>query len=772
MSYIQSETVLFFFAVFDITSHHLLYTKYNFNFELYANDFMPNIDIANNKAKIFRDFLVRNDASLDKPFSVKDELTKYFNPMTPEIEKYFNTYGYCLHPNYMYVETPENYVVIDILRANQFDLIWYTDEQLRRLQDYSIKKGSDIYSKYNFDFNSYSNDWHIWGTKLAVFTDFIVRSIYLNKLIIGAFGYGYPPVVPFNFNKYFIQTPTLNNYLIDYSVLSVYKTTPKNLYSIDWTKYGIINMDLAFLNGNVDALKDHYLTFGQFEQRQIPFVTVKNTMSDAYKGIVTVTSEGLSCSGFLMDGSSSFGSGYVGLYLVTCYHLIDGKSNKNFIMASVTINTPSNNSKNVTRVLQFSVIGYDIYADVCVAYYDPKTTYNTIFNSDIDTNNVSKINLTTDTLIKKGDPLTVIGNLQYDNDLSSLTGYVMDNNYVGNFNLRFVLGMPQSIQLSIPPTPGMSGAPIFMGNYLNNEPLICVGMVNSTCGYNDQFTMGISCFLLHTIVSNIIGNTAVYKSLYSTDIIKYNFTIKDGFPKKWLGISATYYHSTISAKQNPVFMNFPYNGGIVLHDVILGFNTQTNKFIYDVLELSKQNVISLNTPLIGSKMYNKFISSSKCPLVIKSITMLDNVQGTFSKFDMGNYGNQTPYNLITYRMAQIGTTLNDPKYTNKSKRIYESIDIEYYYFNGLGWVLDNDTIGNNTDDWYFDSVDNMGNSFRQHRFDFPIILIPYITYYHDQVITDSPLNYPHTPKNLLVDESNDNLKGSNDPVENSNDILA
>ena len=72
MSYIQSENVLFFFAVFDSVSHHLLYTKYNFNFELYRNELTPNIDIAN-KAKIFHDFLVRNESSLDKPFSVKSE---------------------------------------------------------------------------------------------------------------------------------------------------------------------------------------------------------------------------------------------------------------------------------------------------------------------------------------------------------------------------------------------------------------------------------------------------------------------------------------------------------------------------------------------------------------------------------------------------------------------------------------------------------------------------------------------------------------------------
>ncbi len=43
-------------------------------------------------------------------------------------------------------------------------------------------------------------------------------------------------------------------------------------------------------------------------------------------------------------------------------------------------------------------------------------------------------------------------------------------------------------------------------------------------------------------------------------------------------------------------------------------------------------------------------------------------------------------------MSQIGITVNNHKYTNKAKKIYETIDIEYYYYNGLKWILDTDTI--------------------------------------------------------------------------------
>jgi len=90
-------------------------------------------------------------------------------------------------------------------------------------------------------------------------------------------------------------------------------------------------------------------------------------------------------------------------------------------------------------------------------------------------------------------------------------------------------------------------------------------------------------------------------------------------------------------------------------------------------------------------------------------------------------------------MAQVGTQTNSPEYFNRTKRIYGSIEIEYYYFNGLEWKLETETIGDNTPDWYIDTTDSMGHKFRQHRFDFPRILIPYIVAYHSQYLNDAPL---------------------------------
>jgi len=661
----------------------------------------------------------------------------------------------------MIIEWPSTYASVNQLIDHQFNLIVYSDDQIRRLQDYVLIDSVNVYSKYNFNFTTYSNDWHVWGNKLVVFTDFTVRCVYLNNIIVKAYGYGFPPA---NFQKYFIQDSKLKLYLNNYSVISVFKNVDKSFYNIDFVKYGTINSDLKSLNNNIDLLKNHYLTYGQFENRVIPFINVSIPINDINQSIVTVTTNGISSSGFLFKGSNEYSSfnGSIDLYLVTCYHLIQSNPNKNVFKASVIINNANGNyGETITRILEFKIIGYEIYADICVGAYDKTSDYNTIFNSDLDISIISTLDILLDTPINRGEVVSTVGNLSNDNNLVFMQGAIMDTKHVGSFKSKYVLGMPDSLQLDIRPTHGMSGSPVLKGNVSKGEKLHCIGMINSSCGYKDQYTLAINGFYLNSIVSNIIGNWFTYRPLYTDNIIRYNFLIKDGFPKKWLGISATYYNLTLSPQISDVFSNFPYNGGIVIHDFILGFNYLTGKFIYEVLDLAKQGVISLHTPLLDSKIYNRFISHSKTPIVIKTISMFDNVHDKYAKFYVGNYGDQVAYNLITYNMCQIGTTYNDPKYTNKVKRLYQAIDIEYYYFNGLKWVTDTETIGGNTDDWFIDTTDNIGNLFHQHRFDFPTVLIPYIDVYHNETINDAPLMplYQNVDNNNLAPPSSTNKFG-------------
>ena len=127
---------MIYFAAFD-DEQNLLYTKYNFDYVQYALDYgLPPPTTYETKVVIFKDFLEKNGTTYDKPYSVEPEYVKYFFPITANIITYLTTYGYTIHPNYMHIEDPDSYIPEDVLIAQQFDLINYTDTEIQRLQDY------------------------------------------------------------------------------------------------------------------------------------------------------------------------------------------------------------------------------------------------------------------------------------------------------------------------------------------------------------------------------------------------------------------------------------------------------------------------------------------------------------------------------------------------------------------------------------------------------------------------------------------------------------
>jgi hypothetical protein len=294
----QSVNENYYFAVFDESNKKLLYTKYNFNFTEYIKDFKDltvfkkymsdkddktNYDY-NDKNIIFYDFILRNGHTFDKKFFVKDDLKKYFTAMTNEIIAYHNKYGYAKQENYMWGEVPENFVSQEEYVAKQFELINYDNNQLRRLQDYIYFDGDNCYTKYNFDFDKYSVDYNVWGTKLVIFTDFVIRTTYLNNTFISAYGYGLPLEA---FKKYFLQDANLKSYLNNYSVSSTYSNVDKSLPTIDWPEYIKLNTDLVQL-GAVDNVIEHFYNFAQFERRKVVFIKKNNKIEKLSNAIVTV----------------------------------------------------------------------------------------------------------------------------------------------------------------------------------------------------------------------------------------------------------------------------------------------------------------------------------------------------------------------------------------------------------------------------------------------------------------------------------------------------
>ena len=724
--YQQKDTV-YSFAVYD--DGILAYSKYNFNFDLYQADFVGELPSSPTKSDIFYDFLIRNVTDLNKPFSVHLNLVKYFNPINPEIQKYHDTYGYCASLNYMQSVNPTGIVSSDVIFEQQFQLIAYSDDSVRRLQDYIYYENNDedpdfdlFYTKYNFDFDTYKRDWNVFSIKkLAVFGDFVIRTQYLNNTIIGAYGYGPPSD---SFKKYFIQSDGLKEYLLKYSVTSIYPRVSNSYANINWNQYKALNSDLLY--PTVPELKEHYLHYGQFEQRPITFHSQANSeISEKTHATVSVLEDGGgSASGFLYSGSSySIVKGKKQVYLVTCYHVIAHSQNKNSINASVNY-FDSIQNKQVTHQLAFLIIGYDIFSDVVVGLYDPTLDYNIQFNSDFHINGVPVIDIDGMANPQKNDSVYAIGNIGKIATNVTIEGKLMDNQYRGDYSTTFVLGIPDSYLINFNVEPGISGSPIFQDG--NNN---CIGMIVGTIGEKSQYSMGLHPFYLSAIAFNAIEKWYAFHRTFANYSIKtLNFFIKDIFQKKWLGTKCKYY-SENAKSIHPALNNFNLTSGLIVTDFIIGYDKTTCKFITNTLDLDKYNVVSLDTPLLNTKMYERFILNKRVPIIIESILGFENVDSDFDYFTLGIKNKQYGYNVITYDLSQIESVKNDSKYINVVKRSFPVLSITYHHYNGNTWVKDTETVGGNTPDWYNEYTNDNGQLIHQHKLEFPHTLIPYTTSY-------------------------------------------
>ena len=198
----------FYFSAFDQTTKQLMYSKYNFNFTLYNNTFfvppLTNPEDPSGQIILFRDFLIRNGTTYSAAYTVLPNLTQYFDlptPVGPDIINYMNTYGYCIHPNYNNTNViPPTFISSTQLVLDQFNMLPYNDTTIDIVQDYIYYDSSgNLCSKWNFDFDTYSRDFIVYGSKLFIFTDFVTRCIHLSGTTFGINGYGLPAI----FNIYF-----------------------------------------------------------------------------------------------------------------------------------------------------------------------------------------------------------------------------------------------------------------------------------------------------------------------------------------------------------------------------------------------------------------------------------------------------------------------------------------------------------------------------------------------------------------------------------------
>ena len=705
---------MIFFAGFDSNTKKLLFTKYNFNFELYKTDF--NLDfLLTDKKNIFVDFLSRNNSSFDKPYNVLTSLQKYFLPITQDIVDHMNKFGFVVHTNYINIKDPITYIEYSVLNDTQFDLINYDDTQIRFLQDYYWNVDGRLDTKWNFDFFSYSKDFNIYGSKLLIFTDFVVRCIALSGVKLGYIGYSTVPL----FQKYFIQSNDLKQYIFENGVTSIYENVRKSVNNIDFISYGKLN-DLSIFK-TFEELKTHYYCYGQFERRIIPLVPNTDELINKTSAFIgTVFSDiGIGTCFLVKNSINSNGE----FYLITCCHLVKNKIDlvyatfENYDENLLTMNV-------ITAAFRFT--GYDEFTDVYVGYFDKNIAYNVSHNVDLSLFSPITIDLTYK--LKINEEVFAIGNIGYEHNLVPVYGKVMSPLTKGNFIEIRSLETPEVILTNLPICKGFSGAPLLVNN---NSNIICVGMINHYLNDNTSFSGSISGFILGNIVGNIIAKYSYNASIYINDIQGLNYQIRNGYNKRWLGVLWSYYHPFLSVNKYPKLQSLNWVGGMVVEDFILGFDYVNKKFITDFNDSTEQNIVKINTPLTKTKMYSRFLFSGKTPIVIRSLLFFASVTSEYKKFYIGKFGNQESYSKITYSLsfsAVLPTSaITSEVFSNKIIGLYTDIEIEYYYYNGVEWILDIETISGNGPEKYSIYSDKLGYKFIQHVLELPVILLPYIS---------------------------------------------
>jgi len=704
------------------------------------------------------------------PFTTLSEDDKYFTSMS-KILNYLETNGNCFGLNYQYIVAQNTDATYYSTFENQFELIKYSNADVRRLQDYICYKENKMFTKYNFNFELYKNDFKLpFKNYLPIFTDYLVRIQNINGSVVPGYGFGYPTP---EFEKYFIQTTTdasgnvvsnytsLQKYLTENSVTSIYSRVTNSFPNIDWNAYISKNIDLNYKT--MQQLREHFLLNGQFERRTVPFGdnNYNETLQKKVSTILKVTCDDKTGTGFLFDGGvNSDVYGKKQLYLVTCYHLIKGSPNQNTIMASVNYVDNSNIEKPVPicTTLQFKIIGFDMFSDVLVGLYDEKLDYNKTFNSTLDINKTPTLAIDGMSYIRKNEEVYTIGNIGTFDSNSILSGKLMNNSYNGDYNSTFYLGSPGSYLIQFNSEKGLSGAPIFKKN--TNE---CIGMINGSVGENGKYTVSISNFYLSAIVNNSIARWYSYGPYYENlkDYSSLNFFTGDSYPKKWFGVLCKYYNPFINYKWKSL-SSLTYNSGLLVYEFILGFNKTTNTFITNPSDLNKTNVIKIDTFLLKSQMYQKFIENNRNPIVIKSVLGFQNVESDYDKFSFGLENNQYGYRTITYNTAQIKTIANEPGFTNATLRIYPLLSITYFYFDGSKWIETTEVIGGDTAEWYNVYENDSGKKMKQHKLEFPLTLIPFTRSYifgigkvqSNNKSLISPINQ-HTTDSDMMDNTSD-----------------
>ena len=689
------------FLIYD-QSHNLIYSKHNFNFDYFINTIPIPASFTNkNKyVRYFQYFLHLHDWSYNQKYTIKPEYVKYFTPITSDIISYLNNFG--------------NY-------SKESGILYYHDPN-DKVQDFFNTTGDKFmaYNKFTFNFNKFMLDFNIYGSKLLLFNDFISRNYYSPS---PSFFIVYDDLRP-----YFKEiTQDIIDYISSQAVFSNLKISDKSIYTIDYEKFIVNNPILISqlknkytdFNQNTNKYIDDYIrSDGQFEFLDISYVKNVKPIDQLKTNVCTVyikTPEiSPSMCGFLYNEEDTY-------YVITSSKLINKYPSVEKLYCLF-----ENDTEN--QLVEFRIIGFDVVSNILMGIYDKLSPHNIMFNSNLSNQKLIQIDRTK--INNEGSDVYVIGNLGLEDSSTTIKASVMKTNYGGGFSIKNSIEIvPESIMLNSYFYNTIIGSPIYYSNNINdtNESITIIGIVTENFTKNSQgnYMLGLNNKLLYLIIKSILSKwnhvLSNYDNIEQISNNQIDSYIRNGFPKAWLGIDAMYYHYDAKFVYSEM-TNFPYIGGLIVKNIILGYNTITNMLVYDGSKLNAKESIRLFSPLEDT-LIHKRITNSGVPIIIKYITFYNLITNEVSKHYLGKFGSQKNYSEYVYG-HQYYESISLDGYTNIYKYLFNPVQINYYYYNGIIWINETINIGSDNDDFYV-NYKNEVCSYLQNKFEYPEILYKY-----------------------------------------------
>jgi hypothetical protein len=722
------EEIFWGFITFETQTFFPQYTQYNFNFPLYSNDF--NLT-GKNKNQVFADFYIRNKSDFSKPYIVLPELVKYFTLITLEDIQYIYKYGFSACWGRVSTFQAPGAITYRQLALEQFDKIQYTEIELPRTEDYYYNNPRGYFTKYNFQFDNFSNDFVVYGPKRLIFTSMLVRNQALSGVV-----YTSPTAGVYKeFEKYFnlSNTNALIHYLIPYGITSTLTITPKNFYNIDWDKYIQENPDLV--GYTVPEAIDQWIQYGQFEQRIVPLQPPKiSNIELIANSVAVITSDtGITGSGFLVDYPDN------NYYVTTVNHLFSTTFNTKLFYATFEFKNSGDFESTIITGL-FRIIGVDPIYDIAIGKFDPTLSYNII--NKVDLSKIKKIKINVDIQPKINDDIYTFGVTGNVGDISFTTGKVINTNYTGNFtstinDSEYILSQNTIVK-------GMSGGPQFIKDINNNYWI--VAMTQKYLSEQSNMSIAIKSYLIYDFVSSSIPNWENAIKKFGIDYSKIELNINYSTRKTWLGVIGEYFDISLINKYNKL-STFTYTGGYVITDIINGFDFVDKVFTLSSYESIKYSVININTPLQNTNIFYRLIDS-QAPIVIKKLGFFNALLSDYTEITIGKYSGQYSMSRFCYGFQYIyDEATTDPAFINGIRYEYPQLKITYYWFNGRSWVEDVEYVGGNDPTWYNTYSNTSGILITQHRFIIPYFLQIYLA--NNLIEDQTEYNIASTPGQII-----------------------